>query len=176
MVSRDGIIARAFQGGVLCVAMVLMMGAGESRLDRLGHQMMCICGCSEILLECNHVGCPDSARMIGELKDQLAAGGSDKAILGWFAAKYGGVVLASPIRGGFDDVAWIMPIAVFSLATIGTGIVVWLWRRRAWRMAEAARGFGCGGVLDREPLPVAAGGPDPEATALRERIRRETEY
>lgn len=159
------------------MAMVVMLGAGgESRFERLGHQMMCICGCSEILLECNHVGCPDSARMIGELREQIAAGGSDKAIQTWFADKYGGVVLASPIRGGFDDVAWIMPLAVFALATIGTGVVVWLWRRRAWRMADAARGYGCGGVLDYEPRSSTETGVSAEAVALRERIRRETEY
>ena len=31
-------------------------------------------------------------------------------MLNWFAAKYGATVLAAPIRGGFDNVAWIAPI------------------------------------------------------------------
>ena len=68
------------------------------------------------------MGCPDSDRMIGELRAQMDGGGSDTAILNWFAAKYGATVLAAPIRGGFDNVAWIAPMAVFLLATVGTGI------------------------------------------------------
>jgi cytochrome c-type biogenesis protein CcmH/NrfF len=151
-----------------------MLGAESSRFDRLGHEMICVCGCTEILLECNHVGCPDSDRMIGELRDQLAAGGSDTAVLNWFAAKYGPTVLAAPIRGGFDNVAWIAPLAVFLLATFGTGVMVWVWRRRTLRLADAAHGFGCGGVLDEHSSTAPE--IDPEGVAMRERIRRETEY
>ena len=47
---------------LLCVVTVVMLGAGQSRFDRLGHELMCSCGCGQILLECNHVSCPDSAR------------------------------------------------------------------------------------------------------------------
>jgi cytochrome c-type biogenesis protein CcmH/NrfF len=162
---RSAMRLRVVQSGLLGLLVVVMMGAGESRYDRLGHEMICTCGCTQILMECNHVGCPVSPVMLSELQNQLAAGGTDTAILNWFAAKYGAIVLAAPIRGGFDDVAWITPIAVFVLATLGTGAVVWAWRRRALRIAG----------------PVAAwSGPAvqiaPEAEALRERIRRETEY
>ena len=38
--------------------------------------------------------------------------------MNWFAAKYGAIVLAAPIRGGFDNVAWIVPAAVFGLACV----------------------------------------------------------
>jgi len=158
---------RGVQVLLLCIVTVIMLGAGESRFDRLGHRMMCICGCNQILLECNHVGCTDSTRMIGELRDQLAAGGSDRSIENWFVAKYGAIVLAAPSRGGFDDVAWIMPIAVFLLATMGTGLVVWMWRRRWLRLA------GSSGIAgDFVPLAEI----DAADAALRERIRRETEY
>ena len=106
------------------------------------------------------MGCPDSDRMIGELREQMSAGGSDTAILNWFAAKYGPTVLAAPIRGGFDNVAWIAPIAVFLLATVGTGFLI-----RVWKLRSGAR------------VPVrVGGGVDIEGDAMRERIRRETEY
>jgi len=41
------------------LGVLLLLGAGDNsrRIDRLGHQMMCVCGCNQILLECNHVGC-----------------------------------------------------------------------------------------------------------------------
>src|ERR1700686_3247602 len=84
---------------LVCVAMITMLGAGnsdDSRFQRMGHEMVCACGCGQILLECNHVGCTYSSRMIDELHTQIGSGGSDKAILTWFAAKYGAVILAAP--------------------------------------------------------------------------------
>jgi cytochrome c-type biogenesis protein CcmH len=153
---------RWLQSAAVCLFAILMLGAADSnsRFGRLGHEMVCVCSCGQILLECNHVGCPDSDRMIGELRQQIAGGGSDTSVLNWFAAKYGPIVLAAPIRGGFDNAAWIMPVAVFLLATVGTGILVTLWRKRS-RTAAAPAG-----------IPSAAFQDD----ALRERIRRETEY
>jgi cytochrome c-type biogenesis protein CcmH/NrfF len=156
--------AKTVQIALLCVVTLVMVGATKSRFDRLGHQMMCTCGCGQILLECNHVGCPDSSRMINELHTQLDLGGGDTPVLNWFVGKYGPTVLASPIRGGFDNAAWIVPIAVFLLATAGTFVVVWFWKRRS------------GGGPRSGGTPVLAGGGTLEEVALRERIRRETEY
>ena len=165
--------ARTVQIVLLCVVTTAMLGAAQSHYERLGHQLMCTCGCGQILLECNHVGCTSSAGMIVELRNQLASGLGDSAVLQWFAAKYGAIVLAAPIRGGFDNAAWIVPIAVFLLATAGTFGVVWLWKRRAFRLADAGGGFVYGGVIGEFP---AVAQPDPRDAALRERIRRETEY
>jgi cytochrome c-type biogenesis protein CcmH/NrfF len=146
---------------VVCVLGVVMLGADQSsRFNRLGHEMMCACGCGQILLECNHVGCPDSDRMIGELRAQVAGGGSDTSVLNWFAAKYGPTVLAAPIRGGFDMVAWIAPLTVFLMATVGTGFLI-----RTWKLRSGAQ------------IPVNTPRSDDVAgDAMRERIRRETEY
>jgi cytochrome c-type biogenesis protein CcmH len=144
--------------------MITMLAAGnsdESRFQRMGHEMMCACGCGQILLECNHVGCTYSSHMIDELHTQIGTGGSDKAILTWFAAKYGAVILAAPIRGGFDDVAWIMPIAILLLGTIGTAFLVRAWRARRPALAQ----------------PASFGGLNPGAAdELRDRIRKETQY
>lgn len=151
---------RILSGTMVCLLAVVMLGASPgSRFQKLGHEMMCACGCGQILLECNHVGCPDSDRMIGELRQQISGGGSDEAIMNWFVAKYGPPILAAPMRGGFDNVAWITPLAVFLLATLGTGVLVWAWRSRTGaRLAPIG------------PAEIAGG------DAMRERIRRETEY
>ena len=166
---KTGRTWRWWQGGAVCLLAVLMLGAdttGENaRFGRVGHTLMCVCGCGQILLECNHVGCPDSARMIGELRNQIsgqsgsAGGGSDTPILNWFAAKYGGTVLAAPIRGGFDNVAWILPLGLFLFGTVGTGFLVKIW-------------------AGRRTLAVTPAGPIhlDVNDALRERIRRETEF
>ncbi len=156
-------LKRWMQGLAVCLLAVVMLGANDTgtRFNRVGHQMMCVCGCGQVLLECNHVGCPDSDRMIGELRTQIASGGSDTLIMNWFAAKYGATVLAAPIRGGFDNVAWIAPYSVFILAILGTGILIYFWKRRS--------------LLDPPPVSTA-GTLDTEREAMRERIRRETEY
>ena len=162
---QGGIRSRVLQLSLVGVVAVALLGADDSRFQRLGHGMICTCSCGQILLECNHVGCPDSARMIGELRDQLATGGPDTQIFNWFVAKYGPIVLAAPTQSGFGEVAWVTPLAAFVLATLGTGAIVWAWRRRTLRLAGPTTAW-----------PPSNTGPDPETDALRDKIRRETEY
>ena len=151
---------------IVCILGVVMLGAStddaQTRFNRMGHEMMCMCGCGQILLECNHVSCPESGPMIDELHAQMAgpnAAGADSLILNWFVAKYGATVLAAPIRGGFDNVAWIVPIAGFIVAIFGTAMMARMW-------------FG------RRPQVAFAGSKRTKAVddELKARIRRETEY
>ena len=147
----------------LFLAAIVTTGATNagSRFDEIGHKMICTCSCNQILLECNHVGCPVSPVMINELRGQLGAGGSETSILNFFAAKYGPTVLAAPIRGGFDNAAWIVPIVVFVLAIGGTALLIRRWRGRH--------------LITPDGFPVAL--PDTgDDRSMRERIRRETEF
>lgn len=128
--------------------------------DRIGHKLMCPCGCAEILLECNHVGCPDSTHMIEELHGQLNSGVKEAGILSFFAQEYGPTVLAAPLRGGFDNVAWVVPFAVLGLGILAVLLVVRLWQRRYAAVATA--------------LPAAP--VDAHASSVRDRIREETQY
>ena len=158
--ARGRLIRRSVQAAMVCLLAVVVLGADpSSRFNKVGHEMICTCGCGQVLLECNHVGCPVSPVMINELHAQMDSGGSDTSILNWFAAKYGATVLAAPIRGGFDNVAWIAPMAAFLLATVGVGFLIRVWTGRSGRR-----------------VPVSAAGPDVRGEAMRERIRRETEY
>ena len=61
---------------MVCVLAVVMLGAGDAveRFNKIGHELMCECGCGQMLLECNHVGCPVSPVMIGELQTQIDGG------------------------------------------------------------------------------------------------------
>src|SRR5689334_587180 len=95
---------KAVQAGVLAVAVCFSMGAtnASGRYDHLNHQLMCSCGCGQVLGECNHVGCPDSPVQLAELKTAMSEGMSDQQILSSFAAKYGATVLAAPTTHGFD--------------------------------------------------------------------------
>jgi cytochrome c-type biogenesis protein CcmH len=152
---------------LIAILAVVMLGASSddssARFGRIGHNLMCVCGCGQVLIDCNHVGCPDSSRMLGELNAQLAGpngAGADSLILNWFVAKYGGTVLAAPIRGGFDIVAWIIPLTLFVGAVFGTALLVRMWSVRR-RVAAGPAGLHAEIPMDN---------------SLREKIRRETEW
>src|SRR5208283_1596318 len=67
---------RWLQAAALAVAVILFMGAGDdsARFKDLGHRMMCTCGCGQVLLECNHVGCQSSDKMRDQLQAALDKG------------------------------------------------------------------------------------------------------
>jgi cytochrome c-type biogenesis protein CcmH len=154
-------LKRLSQSALLVVVALTMLGAGTpaTRFDQIGHKLMCTCGCAELLLECNHVGCPDSPGLIAELHNQVDSGATDNAIFQSFAAKYGPTVLAAPLRGGFDDVAWVVPFAVLGLGIAAIILLLRLWTARRGRLA-----------------PAASTPASPESAALRDRIRNETHY
>jgi cytochrome c-type biogenesis protein CcmH/NrfF len=121
---------KALQCLFLSLAVFLFAGAGDpaTRFTELGHQLMCICGCGQILLECNHVGCPSSDGMRNELMTQVMRGDSDSLVQQAFVQKYGPTVLAAPTTTGFNRTAWIVP---FAALFFGFGLVVLV--VRGWR-------------------------------------------
>ena len=156
-VPRLSFFIRSAQALALAVAVCFTLGATDasSRFNDLGHRLMCTCGCSQLLGECNHVGCPESGRMRDELSAAIGGGSTpDKEILANFATKYGATVLAAPTMHGFDLVAWIAPFAVFAAAMLGTILLV-----RHWSLGKTQ---------------FATGPSSPEIDALRDKIRRET--
>jgi cytochrome c-type biogenesis protein CcmH/NrfF len=154
-------LLRALQIAAVFVAATLLLGADPSgaRFEDLGHKLMCRCGCSQILLECNHVGCAYSEKMRQELMAALQGPDSDDLILQRFVQEYGGVVLAAPPATGFNRVAWITPFAA-----LGAGIFAVVWVVRRWRSGPP-------------PPPPAAEplGGAVEIDEFRERARKETE-
>jgi cytochrome c-type biogenesis protein CcmH len=125
-------IERVLQVSLVITAIFVFLGASDSgsRFDRLGHELMCQCGCNEVLLECNHVGCTTSESMRRELTAMINNGDSDKMILANFVQKYGPVVLAAPTKEGFDRVAWIMPYLVLVLGIVGCVVLIRVWKHR----------------------------------------------
>ncbi len=117
----------------LLLGVLLLIGAGDdsARIDRLGHQMLCVCGgCNQTLLDCNHVGCAYSTRMRKELVAAVDRGDNDNTVLQWFIQTYGTTVLATPTTTGFNRVAWIMPYFALIFGIGGVVLVVRAWRNR----------------------------------------------
>ena len=91
---------------------------------------MCICGCNQILLECNHVGCRVSDGMRNELMASLTRGDSDSLVEQGFVQKYGLTVLAAPTTKGFDGVAYIMPFAALIFGFGSIALLIRAWKNR----------------------------------------------
>lgn len=172
---------RVFQLVCLAAAIVLFVGADTNqRFETLGHRMMCQCGCNQVLLECNHVGCTVSEQMRKEMTAALTTGQmpaesqnsrqemggkvlkaslSDDEILQAFVNKYGPVVLAAPTAKGFNRVAWIVPYLALVLGFGLMAVIVKKWKGRP------------------QPLAVGTAGPvsTDEMDEFRRRARQETE-
>jgi cytochrome c-type biogenesis protein CcmH len=130
---RNPLLRRALECALLSLAIFLFSGASDpsTRFNEIGHQLMCICSCGQILLECNHVGCPDSDGMRNELMAAVTRGDSDSLVQQAFVQKYGPTVLAAPTGKGFDRTAWIFPIIAFVVGVVAVGFVVRAWKNRA---------------------------------------------
>ena len=117
---------------ILTAAVFVFLGAGDdsARFKDLGHRMMCTCGCGQILLECNHVGCQSSDKMRNQLQAALDRGDNDDLILQGFVQKYGPTVIAAPTATGFNRVAWIMPFVVLALGIAFAVHIVRSWKDR----------------------------------------------
>ena len=156
----DRLFLRTFvQSSAVCLLLIFMVGAGDTsaRYQQLGHHnLICTCGCGQILLECNHVGCTVSTQEEAELRTALDRGDSDQLILQDFVQKYGPTVLAAPPESGFNLVAWIAPGVVFLLAMFGAAFVI-----RKWKLHAVAM-----------PSEIAT---DPHTTAILDKVRKETE-
>lgn len=124
-------LKRGSQAVLLFLTVLTLLGAGnDARFQSLGHKLMCMCGCNQVLLECNHVGCPVSPGMRDELAANVDRGDSDDLVLQAFVQKYGPTVLLAPTQEGFNRVAWIMPYLALFVGLATVVLVVRSWRNR----------------------------------------------
>jgi cytochrome c-type biogenesis protein CcmH len=162
MKSLPASVSRTLQAALLCLAVFACLGASYegARFTSLGHKLMCVCGCSQVLLECNHVGCTYSDRMRGELMASIDRGENDDLALQDFVQKYGPTVLAAPTATGFNRVAWIMPFLALVLGLLTTVFIVTSWKGRG-----PGSGGGTGGIS----------GGSAALDQFRDQIRKDTE-
>ena len=144
---------------ILPFMVVLLMGADnqEARYQNLGGKIMCSCGCAQMLLKCNHVGCPNSDEMIRELRANVQSSRNDEEVLNWFRTKWGVTAVVEPSTHGFELLAWVLPAA-----GLGLGLLLVILLIRNWRLRSA-------------PVAMTDLNLAPELEAMRARARRETE-
>jgi cytochrome c-type biogenesis protein CcmH len=142
---------------ILLLCFPLLLGAADDRYNDLGNKIQCACGCGQMLLKCNHVGCPSSEAMIRQLRTSVTNYKDDEDVLNWFRRNYGVTVVVSPATHGFELTIWVLPPI---LAAASLVLVFWIVRR--WRARAALA----------SSIAVA---PDPYFDELRARARKETE-
>src|SRR5712692_493981 len=133
----------------------------SDRAKQIGGKFMCMCSCSQVLTQCNHVGCTTSTGMLKELNQSLARDSSETAITQMFVQEFGTKVYAEPPKSGFSLVAWTLPSIYLIFGTLLVVLVISRWRKHA---LEPVAGAGSAAAIPEELLERA-----------RARAARETE-
>ena len=143
MTKARSIAAIAMLAMFAAVPLLIAPAGAQQLTDRakhIGGKFMCMCGCSQVLTECNHVGCSTSASMLKELNQSLSSGNSEDAITQMFVQEFGTKVYAEPPKSGFSLVAWVLP-SVYLF--VGTGVVILVisrWRKHVPQQVAPAGG------------------------------------
>jgi cytochrome c-type biogenesis protein CcmH/NrfF len=120
---------------VMASVPLLLVPAGAQQLSdrekQIGGKFMCMCNCSQVLTQCNHVGCMTSAAMLQKLSDSVRGGKSEEAITQMFVQEFGTKVYAEPPKSGFSLVAWAMPTVYLVIGTVLVIFVISRWYKPA---------------------------------------------
>ncbi|WP_019585768.1 cytochrome c-type biogenesis protein [Deinococcus apachensis] len=117
---------------LLLSASLALTPAQEARAQHLGSNLRCpICTGVPITESPNDI----SREMLREVREQVAAGRSDRDVYAYFAARYGNFVLLDPPKEGSNLLLWGAPLAALAAG----GAVLWgfLYRKRSAPEATA---------------------------------------
>ena len=124
-------------GGMLVLGGVAatLRAQQTDRAKEIGGKLLCgigtpLCDCKQILTQCNHVGCRNSAGMLKTLDAAIARGESETSIVQGFVAEFGTAVLSEPSKSGLNLVAWYLPAATLFAGLLLVLFVISRWRKR----------------------------------------------
>lgn len=126
------------RGNFFALALVVALGvlplvAQQQPADRvkaIGGKFLCMCGCNQVLTQCNHVGCTVSAAMLKNLGEWVNRGDSEATITQAFVQQFGTTVYAEPPKTGYSMIAWAMPAVYFVVGATLVLFVIFRWRKR----------------------------------------------
>jgi cytochrome c-type biogenesis protein CcmH len=165
-------LRKQFPWTVLCLALTLGMVAATLRAQQtdrakeIGGKLLCgvgtpRCDCKQILTQCNHVGCQNSAGMLKTLDAGVAHGDSEATIVQRFVAEFGTAVLSEPPHSGLNLLAWYLPTGLLVAGALLAIFVISRWRKQPATAGTA---------------PLEASGFSPEMLQrAREQAARETQ-
>jgi cytochrome c-type biogenesis protein CcmH/NrfF len=163
------LLCAAFVGIASAMIPLHVNAQKTERAKTLGVKLMCMCGCGQILTQCNHINCPSSGPMLKELDAHVAKGEADDLIVQDFIQEYGEKVLSAPPTTGFNSIAWYIPGVAFVLGFAIVVVLIRLWRQRdIARLASASS-------APAEPATSSSELKDIQLKRAREQADRETE-
>src|ERR1700753_2222573 len=163
-----GLFVASIGVGLIPTATSARQGQGSTRRGQnIGGKFMCMCGCNQVLTQCNHVGCTVSTGMLKQVDDAVTRGDSDDLITQNFVQEFGTKVYAEPPKSGLSLVAWMLPSIYLVIGTVLVIFVISRWRSKVHGdFAAAGAGSSAGG---------ARGISAAELERARQRVARETE-
>ena len=142
----------------LLVMTPVTRAADRERVKEVGESFICICGCTQSLSRCNHLGCPSSQPMLKELEGMLDSGKTEDEIIAEFSKKYGYTVLSSPPASGFNLLVYILPFAALLI-----GALVAIYVARIWKSSAA--------TVQGPPVELNSAGGDARLKKVEEELR-----
>lgn len=123
---------------LLAAALVVFAAPGGAQIpgssekaQKIGKRLMCMCGCNQVLVECNHVGCSTSTAMLKELDVRLVRNEPEDLLIQSFVQQYGEKVLAQPPAKNFNLLAWVMPFFALLMGFLVIRVLLLRWRHQA---------------------------------------------
>jgi len=170
--SKRRSLALIFSAIVAIASAMLPLHVDAQKSERakvLGEKLMCMCGCGQILTQCNHINCPSSGPMLKELDQHVASGEADNLVIQDFIQEYGEKVLSAPPSTGFNSIAWYIPGVAFALGLGIVLVIIRMWRQRdVHRLASAS-------AAPAAPATLASEVRNVQLERARRQVDKETE-
>jgi cytochrome c-type biogenesis protein CcmH len=120
---------------MLALVAATLRAQQTDKAKEIGGKLLCgvgtpRCDCKQILTQCNHVGCTNSAGMLKTLDEGVARGDSETTIIQRFVAEFGTAVLSEPPKAGLNLVAWYLPGATLLAGLVLVIFVISRWSKR----------------------------------------------
>ena len=119
--------ARALAGAVLCALAVATSAAAADPPNAADLEAKLVCPVCETTLDQSNA--PVAERMKLFIRERIAAGDSEREITDALVAEFGPGVVASPPKGGFGLLAWLLPLVGLAGGAVAVLVLVRTWAR-----------------------------------------------
>lgn len=116
----------------ILLALLATPASAASEVTKISQQLVCQCGCTMTLANCTHQECMSREAMTKLIIKKLDEGMTEAQVVRYFVGEYGEQVLSSPVKKGFNLVAWILPFASILAGAIVVYLALkkWVWQGR----------------------------------------------
>ncbi len=101
--------------------------AGDLKMGDVAKELICQCGCNNVLGVCEMTGWAIPAKEL--IQEKIDQGLSKEQVLAYFVKEYGTKILAAPPKKGFNLIAWAMPFVVIGVGAIFILLLLRIWTR-----------------------------------------------